>query len=618
MSVFTTSRAIRVASAGVVQRSSTAISSSRRVSLSSVASSALRFHCRAASSVVQNGSGSIRFQSSATATAEAPGCRHAAAASKSKQLSTQADIDVATAVGCPVHSTKPGGPSSNDHPELVEVPSLPFVGSLVRSYSNIPPLDKPYTFWPEMRKKYGDFYSMGMPGLGNPDDSKNTVYIVQDPKEMMKVLRSEGSLPSGMAQSSWAIAKWERDAGFEIVSHDDGGFLGQGENWKRIRTFMQTDLLHPTAARGYADGIIEAAELASKGAPASSKDMNAFFERCAFDMFSTVMFGHNMECADPNTSTDLEDLEFVRAAKIGLGTSGAVSRSLRDAIFVKTFGIETEQFRKMKENLDLAWKIGSDKIERFLERREKRELSEREKKSYLFRAMERYEQGSSGVSLQEAKEMSWGGIFAAVDTTSGKMGWNVLHAALNPGVQERLYKEISTATSSNGGRLTPEILDRSKTPFLHAFVRESHRLTPVVPIATRKRVASDNLTIHGVTLPRGSAVACDGFSLGQDPSYVDEPRSFRPERWLDDAVASRKGTPKELIDHPFFKGPFSQGARNCPGSRVALNEVTVILSQLLLDYRISAPGVSSLDDVAYAQHTVLEPRMPSLHFEPRA
>jgi cytochrome P450 len=352
-------------------------------------------------------------------------CPHAASAA--------AASEVASAAGCPVHAATTTATNSSkaaaetSHPKLVEVPSLPYAGSLIRAHSGIPPLDRPYEFWPQMREKFGDFYTMGMPGLGDDDCPRHTVYVVQDPREMMKVLRSEGSYPSGMAQGSWGIFKWEKDAGFETVSHADGGFAGQGENWKRIRTFLQTDLLHPKAARGYTAGILEAAELASRGAPASASDLNAYFERCAFDMFSTVMFGDLMEVADPNTPTNAEDVEFVRAAKVGLGTGVKVSRSLKDALIVKTLGLETEQYRLMKDNLDICWKIGSGKIQRFMEKRDRGELNEREKNSYLYRALERYESGASGVSLKEALEMSWGGIFAAVDTTSGKMGWNVLH-----------------------------------------------------------------------------------------------------------------------------------------------------------------------------------------------
>mmetsp|Transcript_21117 Transcript_21117/g.61412 ORF Transcript_21117/g.61412 Transcript_21117/m.61412 type:complete len:595 (-) Transcript_21117:380-2164(-) len=556
--------------------------------------------------------GPSRFQS----TDRASSCPHASAAVGKPQKYRHSTLaSDAAAAGCPVHGGAGLQADGPVEPELVNVPSLPFAGSLIAAYSGIPKMGKAYDFWPQMREKYGDFYSMGLPGLGDANDPKHTLYVIQSPTEMHKVLRSEGSFPSGMAQNQWALFKWEKEQGFEIVNHADGGFPGQGENWKRIRGFMQTDLFHPTAAKGYMEGIIEAAELASRGAPSSASGLNSFLERAAFDMFSVVMFGELMGVADPNTPTEEEDLKFVDAAKVGLGTANSMTRSLKEILLVKKFGMETEDYVKMKTALDVSWEIGNIKIERFLEARDNGALTDLQKNSYLHRAMERYESGNSGVSLREAKEMVWGGIFAAVDTTSGKMGWNLVQAAVHPEAQEQLFREISAA--SNGGKLTADALDKRSAPYLHAFIRETHRLTPVSPIATRKCVASDDMTVHGVKLPRGSAVACDGYSLGQDPKIVDEPRSFRPERWFPDAVAARKGTPQEVLDHTFFKDPFSQGPRKCPGSRVALNEVAVLLAQLVMDYKITAPTCSSLDDIEYQQVTVNEPIIPTLSFEPR-
>ena len=51
--------------------------------------------------------------------------------------------------------------------------------------------------------------------------------------------------------------------------------------------FFQNDLLSPAAAKGYIPGMIEAAQLASKGAPSIADNMNYFLNCCAFDLFST-------------------------------------------------------------------------------------------------------------------------------------------------------------------------------------------------------------------------------------------------------------------------------------------------------------------------------------------
>jgi hypothetical protein len=53
-------------------------------------------------------------------------------------------------------------PSTRTVPQLKQVKSLPFVGSVLPFYSDVPStIEQPYEFWPEMRRRHGDFYSMG-------------------------------------------------------------------------------------------------------------------------------------------------------------------------------------------------------------------------------------------------------------------------------------------------------------------------------------------------------------------------------------------------------------------------------------------------------------------------
>ena len=49
---------------------------------------------------------------------------------------------------------------------LKNVPALPILGSLIPQYSKIPARDsrKVYDYHPTIRKKYGGFYSIGLPG----------------------------------------------------------------------------------------------------------------------------------------------------------------------------------------------------------------------------------------------------------------------------------------------------------------------------------------------------------------------------------------------------------------------------------------------------------------------
>jgi cytochrome P450 len=71
----------------------------------------------------------------------------------------------------------------------------------------------------------------------------------------------------------------------------DYGLFDKGEGWKRQRTFLQTGMLDPVAARAFIPGIVLAAENASSVAPAHADDVNEYLNYTAFDMFCSFMFG---------------------------------------------------------------------------------------------------------------------------------------------------------------------------------------------------------------------------------------------------------------------------------------------------------------------------------------
>jgi cytochrome P450 len=205
-----------------------------------------------------------------------------------------------------------------------------------------------------------------------------------------------------------------------------------------------------------------------------------------------------------------------------------------------------------------------------------------------------------------------------VDTTSSPFGWNLYHIAVNQDVQMKLYDELSSAIESEGGEIHEQFLKPSTCPYLHAVIRESHRLTPAAPITLSKENSLADVQIHDTVIPKGSLVSFENYSLGMDPNIIDNPTHFQPERWLPPAIEARKGTPAETIDHPFFKAPFSHGSRKCPGSRVANNEILILISQLVLDWKISAPSnINSYDDMEYTMTGMVTPNLPKLEFQAR-
>ncbi len=510
---------------------------------------------------------------------------------------------------------------SNGTTTLQVVPKLPVVGSFfsiipgiggqLSKYYNVPALnnDNMYEFYSSMNKRYGDFYKIEIPGFGE-------VHILTDPNEMIKVLRQEGAYPLGGISNIVPFINWARKRGLKLVQGDDNGFFGQGETWRSVRTFMQSDLLSPQAARGYVPLVVEAAQIASKGAKHYSDNLNTYLNYCAFDMFQTIMFGELTKVADPNTNTDPQNLVFVENSVKSLGL---MIKQLFDKteLFKAKMGIATSMNQEFEAAMDIVNEIANEKVLAFKERWERGQLTEAEKSSYIAHAFER-QKTDGAITAGEMSEILMFALNAGVDTTSTFICWAMVHLSLNPSVQEKLYEELKTNVEENGGILTSDMLSRKKSPYLHAVLRESHRLTPVHPTVMTKSNSANTIEIHGVNFPKGSLFSFDSYSVGIDPAVVQNPENFDPQRWTDEAVASRKGTRAEVLDHQFYKDPFSQGARRCPGSRVAVNETLVLLSQLVLDWKFEPErAISSLKDIKYEQQTLIVPVIPKMLFTAR-
>lgn len=508
--------------------------------------------------------------------------------------------------------------------KLVKVPMLPYLGSIIPQYSNTAPFDPEffYDYYPENRKRFGDFYLMGFPGLGKGRDGE--MYVLTDPNEMQKILRQEKGThpyPRGIIETEWPLIKYLKEIGSPLGlgsndKEDADGFFGRGSTWKRMRTFLQTDLLSPASAKAYIPGMVEAAQFASKGAPASSLDLNAYTNRCSFDLFCSLMLGELTRMADPNTGHSEENIEFCRAAVNGMESMMLqISNPLQLILF--RLGIKTSLYKQMGREFGKTMEISSRKYDAFRAKYDSGNLTEKERNSYLARAIERQAAEDSTVTEAELAELIDASLLAAVDTTSSLISWNMMHLAVNPGVQEKLHAELVENTKATEGHMTAETIGK-RSPYLHAVVRESHRLTPAVPTTVMKENSLSDIEIHGSIIPKDSLFALDTYSIGIDSDFVEDPYDFKPERWLSEAVEARKGTPSDVLDHPYYKSPFSQGSRKCPGSRVASNEVLIMISRLVLDWKISAPaGMKNVKDIPYKLSGMIHPVMPQLKFQAR-
>jgi cytochrome P450 len=162
-------------------------------------------------------------------------------------------------------------------------------------------------------------------------------------------------------------------------------------------------------------------------------------------------------------------------------------------------------------------------------------------------------------------------LFAAgTDTTRMTLGWVFILMAKYPDMQEKMRHEIEHATEGEVITLN----HRSNCDFVLAFINECMRFRPIVPAGVAHKTTIDE-TIDGHPIPEGTTVVVSLYASLTDPKIWDEPQEFRPERFLDEDG-------KKFVSKPnAYFIPFSDGRRSCPGNKLALNNLFLVVGRFL-------------------------------------
>ena len=104
-----------------------------------------------------------------------------------------------------------------------------------------------------------------------------------------------------------------------------------------------------------------------------------------------------------------------------------------------------------------------------------------------------------------------------------------------------------------------------------------------MPHPFRSHYCSEEITVGGYTLPRGTAIFLHGWAMSKDPELWVEPERFNPDRWLhsewNQGLRIHGREKRKSVEHYKFV-PFSMGPRTCPGYSMA--KVTLFLQAATL------------------------------------
>ncbi|XP_053139855.1 vitamin D 25-hydroxylase isoform X2 [Hemicordylus capensis] len=168
-------------------------------------------------------------------------------------------------------------------------------------------------------------------------------------------------------------------------------------------------------------------------------------------------------------------------------------------------------------------------------------------------------------------------IIAGTETTTNVLRWAVLFMALYPNIQGQVHKEIDLVVGPNK---TPCLEDKSKMPYTEAVLHEILRFCNVAPLGIFHATSKDTI-VRGYSVPQGTTVITNLYSVHFDEKYWSNPEVFCPERFLD---SSGQFVKKEALT------PFSLGRRHCLGEQLARMEMFLFFTSLLQRFHLHFPN----------------------------
>ncbi|XP_010907207.3 premnaspirodiene oxygenase-like [Elaeis guineensis] len=178
---------------------------------------------------------------------------------------------------------------------------------------------------------------------------------------------------------------------------------------------------------------------------------------------------------------------------------------------------------------------------------------------------------------------------AGTDTSSATTIWAMTELMKHPEIMEKAQAEVRRVLK---GRPRIEEGDMSEFQYMKLVIKETLRLHPPAPLLL-PRVCTKSCQVNGYDIPVGSRVMINAWAIARDPTYWEDPESFKPERF--------DGSSVDYVGGSFEYVPFGAGRRICPGMTFGWAEMELILSHLLYYFDWKLPNGMGPNDVDMAE-----------------
>lgn len=155
--------------------------------------------------------------------------------------------------------------------------------------------------------------------------------------------------------------------------------------------------------------------------------------------------------------------------------------------------------------------------------RSKRVAAEAESYPMLLKKLFRSDE--NGLSDGDIVNNAMAFIIAGSDTTANTMTYLTWAVCKHVEVRKALVEELST--------IPPDFCEQDlrNLPWLNKIIKETLRLYCAAPSALPRMVPSEGVEFLGYTLPGGTTVSTQAYTLHRNAAYFPDPESFEPSRW---------------------------------------------------------------------------------------
>lgn len=176
-------------------------------------------------------------------------------------------------------------------------------------------------------------------------------------------------------------------------------------------------------------------------------------------------------------------------------------------------------------------------------------------------------------------------ISGSTDTSSTTVEWAMAELLQHPEITRKACKELEQVVGNDN---IVEEVHTAKLHYLNAILKETLRLHPPLPLLLQHS-PSTTCNVSGYTIPKGSIVYVNVWTIHRNPEAWKNPLEFQPDRFLKD------GELGDFRGNDFNYLPFGSGRRVCVGIPLAEKMVLHVLANLLHHFKWNLPEGMKLD-----------------------